>query len=65
MTNCPNCGAVRSGDICEYCGTVFDYIHDPAQRIAQLKRENDRIQEITNIKFLYESALAAMRGYAK
>lgn len=23
MTNCPNCGAVITGDKCEYCGTVF------------------------------------------
>ena len=22
-TNCPNCGAVISGSICEYCGTIF------------------------------------------
>ena len=21
--NCPNCGAIVKGDICEYCGTVF------------------------------------------
>lgn len=24
MTNCPNCGAIIKGKICEYCGTVFD-----------------------------------------
>lgn len=24
-TNCPNCGAVITGDKCEYCGTVFDF----------------------------------------
>lgn len=23
MTNCPNCGAVITGDKCEYCGTLF------------------------------------------
>jgi len=23
MTNCPNCGAVLSGNVCEYCGTNF------------------------------------------
>lgn len=23
-TNCPNCCAVITGPICEYCGTVFD-----------------------------------------
>lgn len=22
-TNCPNCGAPRTGDVCEYCGTHF------------------------------------------
>ena len=22
--NCPNCGAPINGDVCEYCGTVFD-----------------------------------------
>lgn len=22
-TNCPNCGAVISGSVCEYCGTIF------------------------------------------
>ena len=21
--NCPNCGAPVSGDVCEYCGTIF------------------------------------------
>lgn len=24
MTNCPNCGAPKSGHVCAYCGTVFD-----------------------------------------
>ena len=24
MTNCPNCGAPITGDVCEYCGTVFN-----------------------------------------
>lgn len=28
MTNCPNCGAVITGDKCEYCGTVFNIKHD-------------------------------------
>lgn len=23
MTNCPNCGAPISGNVCEYCGTPF------------------------------------------
>jgi len=23
-TNCPNCGAVITGAMCEYCGTVFN-----------------------------------------
>lgn len=23
MTNCPNCGAPITNDICAYCGTVF------------------------------------------
>lgn len=23
MTNCPNCGAPISGNVCEYCGTTF------------------------------------------
>jgi len=23
--NCPNCGAVRTGSKCEYCGTVFEF----------------------------------------
>ena len=29
IRNCPNCGAPRTGTICEYCGTIFynqDYI---------------------------------------
>lgn len=24
MTNCPNCGAPITGDVCEYCGTMHD-----------------------------------------
>ena len=24
MTNCPNCGAVITGTVCEYCGTRFE-----------------------------------------
>ena len=24
ILNCPNCGAVRTGAKCEYCGTVFE-----------------------------------------
>ena len=23
MMNCPNCGALITGDKCEYCGTIF------------------------------------------
>ena len=25
-TNCPNCGAIITGDECEFCGTVFKKI---------------------------------------
>ena len=24
ILNCPNCGAVRTGPKCEYCGTLFE-----------------------------------------
>ena len=24
MLNCPNCGAPITGNVCEYCGTVFE-----------------------------------------
>ena len=24
MTNCPNCGAPKSGPVCAYCGTVLE-----------------------------------------
>ena len=39
--NCPNCGAPRTGTICEYCGTVFynqDYIDYTDIRKAQIDR---------------------------
>lgn len=28
MTNCKNCGAILTGNLCEYCGTRYDIIFD-------------------------------------
>ena len=25
MTNCINCGAVLTGKVCEYCGTIYSF----------------------------------------
>jgi methionyl-tRNA synthetase len=25
-TNCPNCGAIITGEKCQYCGTIFDVV---------------------------------------
>lgn len=32
MTNCPNCGAIVTGSICEYCGTRFERKAKPFPR---------------------------------
>lgn len=41
MTNCPNCGAPITNDICAYCGTVF----------INPKEYEDLKQELQNAKF--------------
>ncbi len=34
-TNCPNCGAVITGDKCEYCGTMFNLCEEPKVKSEQ------------------------------
>lgn len=35
-TNCPNCGAPKTGAVCEYCGTRFQkYVGGTARRVYQ------------------------------
>lgn len=41
MTNCPNCGAPITNDICAYCGTVF----------INPKEYEDLKKELQNAKF--------------
>ena len=45
--NCPNCGAPRTGTICEYCGTVFydiNYIEAKQSEINKIKAEINKLQ---------------------
>ena len=44
--NCPNCGAPRTGTICEYCGTVFyntNYIEAKQSEINKIKAEINKL----------------------
>lgn len=59
MTNCPNCGAPITGQVCEYCRTVFEQRPDPRLYV----RENECVKQMMAIENLYEEALAAMRAY--
>ena len=61
MTNCPNCGAVITGNECEYCGTVFRRSPD----IVDLHLENELLCQQIQLKSLYEEALRAMRLYSE
>ena len=45
-TNCPNCGAVITGNRCEYCGTLF---YDLTE-IDPLKPFRCNIKDITDIE---------------
>lgn len=45
--NCPNCGAPRTGTICEYCGTVFyniNHIEAKQSEINKIKAEINKLQ---------------------
>lgn len=47
IKNCPNCGAPRTGTICEYCGTVFydiNYIEAKQSEINKIKAEINKLQ---------------------
>lgn len=57
-TNCPNCGAVRTGDKCEYCGTVFD--SDLKSKIERLKTENEILMRVTAQEELYRVAMTSI-----
>lgn len=46
MTNCPNCGAVITGDKCEYCGTYFGTKFNNDKIIVQTKPLNMTAEEI-------------------
>ena len=35
-TNCPNCCAVITGPICEYCGTIFERDYDNGERVIPI-----------------------------
>lgn len=46
--NCPNCGAVRTGTVCEYCGTQYgvDLSPDPDTAvISVLYADNIKVYE--------------------
>ena len=46
IKNCPNCGAPRTGTICEYCGTVFydlNYIQAKQSEIEKIKAEINKV----------------------
>ena len=34
ILNCPNCGAVRTGAKCEYCGTVFEFEEEQLETVT-------------------------------
>ena len=47
IKNCSNCGAPRTGAICEYCGTVFyklDYIQAKQSEIEKIEAEINRLK---------------------
>ena len=51
--NCPNCGAVITKDVCDYCGTVFlDFaaIQASKRSYVKLKVDNDGISNIYLMK---------------
>lgn len=43
-THCPNCGALKHGIVCEYCGTQF---HDEAYTQITLKNDVTVVKDWT------------------
>ncbi len=45
--NCPNCNAPRTGNVCEYCGTLFgmDPAPDPDNTVIPIYIGNEKIGE--------------------
>lgn len=64
ITNCPNCGAVITGPICEYCDTRFEWARQDYVKVDGLRAENIYITNQIELRELYANALAAMRNYA-
>ena len=69
MTNCPNCGAVITGPICEYCDTRFPWF-DEYEKVKFLRLETEALKHMVRHKFdvcrmqnIYLEALRAMRRY--
>ena len=71
--NCPNCGAVITTDVCQYCGTVFlDFAAIQANKPSYIKFkvDNDGISDIyltkltvDNLEFNITSNIIEARGY--
>lgn len=71
--NCPNCGAIITTDVCQYCGTVFlDFAAIQANKPSYIKFkvDNDGISNIClmkltvdNLEFNITSDIIEARGY--
>lgn len=46
--NCPNCNAPRTGNVCEYCGTLFgmDPAPEPDNIVIPIYIGNEKIDEV-------------------
>lgn len=56
--NCPNCGAVVRGNMCEYCGTAFNR-HEPLN--VQIEMQCD-MEQIFRVMQSYREANGHGRG---
>ncbi len=46
ILNCPNCGAVRTGAKCEYCGTVFEIEDEEQLDVVTLYADGEAVCQI-------------------
>ena len=60
LTNCKNCGAILTSDVCEYCGTIY------VQSEKRDKKENSLNCASFNgsVEFIVESPLSGIINFS-
>lgn len=60
--NCPNCGALITGPICEYCGRRFDIVvKDTQKEVDILRAKSETLKLQIRVDEMTKAAIQAMR----